>query len=645
MTDAHERLSSALGGRYRVERELGRGGMAIVYLAHDLRHDRDVAVKVLHEHLIPTLGWERFLREISIAANLTHPHIVPVHDSGQADGCLYYVMPYVAGDSLRARLRRERKLPVEEALHVAREVGDALAYAHRSGIVHRDVKPENILLADGHALLTDFGVARAAVTSGMTQPLLTGAGMIVGTVEYMSPEQASGERDVGPQSDQCALACVVHEMLAGEVPFTGPTAQSVIAKRMIASPPPLRALRSSVSPGVEAAVAKALAREAINRFPSVADFVSALTSPGPAAAKFVRPELSLAVLPFANLGDAPENEFFSEGITEDIITQLSKISALKVISRTSVMRFKKTTSDLRDIATTLGVANILEGSVRRAGNRLRITAQLIDGRTDQHLWAETYDRELADVFDIQSEIAQAIAGALRARLTVEERSRLISVDGVDVDTYNDTLLGRHYWHRWTEQGFHESIACLDRAIARNACYAPAHTWRGLAYATLSLGYWSEAAGSFRKQAEESLRRALELDPTLGDAMAWSANLAMQYDYDWERAERTLQRASEVDANSASVHDVYGNFLAATGRHRESEREFAIALSLDPLSYFVLANAGLCAHRARAFPTAAELFARQIALAPELPLGHGLLALTLAQMGRYAEAAEAFRRTA
>lgn len=644
MTGA-ERPGSVLAGRYRVERELGRGGMAVVYLAHDLRHGRLVAVKVLGEHLAPATGRERFLREIAIAANLAHPHILPLHDSGEADGRLFYVMPYVAGDSLRARLRRERQLPVEEALHVAREVGDALAYAHRHGVVHRDVKPENILLADGHALLADFGIARAALTSGITRAALTGAGMALGTVEYMSPEQASGEQDIGPGSDQYALACVVYEMLTGEVPFSGPTPQSVIARRLAGTPAPLRTLRASVPRGVEAAVTRALARDAVDRFSGVADFVGALASAAPAPVGPVRPELSLAVLPFANLSQATEDDIFSDGITEDIITQLSKISALKVVSRTSVMRFKKTTADLREIAGALGVGHILEGSVRRAGDRLRITAQLIDGGTDQHLWADTYDRRLTDVFEIQSEVAQAIAGALRARLTPEEQSRLVSIPAVDLDTYNDTLLGRHYWHRWTETGFHESIPCFDRAIARTPSYAPAHAWRGIAYATLSLGYWSRPAGTFRRQAEDSLRRALELDPTLGDAMAWTGYLAMQFDHDFEGAERTLRRAVEVNPNSAVAHEAYGNLLAATGRHRESAREFEVALSLDPLSYFILANAGLCAHRARAFALAAEIFGRQIALNPELPMAHGMLALSLAQLGRHAEAAEAGRRCA
>jgi len=645
VTDALERLTSALADRYRIERELGRGGMATVYLAHDLRHGRDVAVKVLHEDLGAALGKERFLREISIVANLTHPHILPLHDSGEAGGCLFYVMPYVPGQSLRSRLLRERQLAIDEALHITREIGDALAHAHRAGIVHRDVKPGNILLADDHALLADFGIARVVVSTDTTQVQLTGTGMIIGTVEYLSPEQAFGEGAVGPASDQYALACVLYEMLAGEVPFTGATAQSVIAKRMVASPTPLRMLRASVPPVVEAAVDRALSRAVVDRFRSVADFVQALIQAGPAAACSPPPDLSLAVLPFANLSADPENEYFSDGITEDIIAQVSKVSALTVISRTSVMRFKRTTLGLREVAATLGVSNILEGSVRRAGDRLRITAQLIDARTDQHLWAETYDRHLTDVFEIQSDVAKAIAGALRATLTTEEQARLTSVDSVDVDTYNDTLLGRHHLQRQVEEAMYEGIACLDRAIARDERYAPAHAWRGAAYAFLSLGYFSVPGGTFRKQAEGSLRRALELDPTLGDAMAWSANIAMQYDHDWENAERTFVRALEVDPNSAAAREMYGNLLAATGRHRESAQLFEAAGLLDPLSSTVLGNAALCAHRARAFPRAAELFARQIALNPELAVWQALRAPTLARMGRGAEAAEAARKVA
>ena len=639
--NALDRLASALSDRYRIVRELGRGGMATVYLAHDLRHDRDVAIKVLLPEPGTTSGNERFLAEVRTTARLQHPHIVPLLDSGDACGQPFFVMPYVRGESLRDRLSREKRLPIDETLHIAREVGDALDHAHRAGIVHRDVKPGNILLSGGHALLADFGVARALDPDSVTA--LTHAGIVVGTAQYMSPEQASGARDVGPPADQYALGCVVYEMLAGEPPFSGPTVQSIIAKRMTTDPTALRVLRAAIPPVVEAAVQKALAQDPVDRHAGVAEFVRALAASGAVPAASVRPELSVAVLPFANLSADPENEYFSDGVTEDIITQLSKIGALKVISRTSVMRFRNTTQGLRDIAQTLGVGTVLEGTVRRAGERLRITAQLIDARTDIHLWAETYDRRLADVFEIQSEVAQRIADALRARLTPEERARVQRVLTADVEVYNLTLLGRHYLHWLTEEGIRKSIECFDHAITRDASYAPAHAGRGLAYGYLSLGYFSVTGGAFRHQAERALGRALELDPTLAEAMASSAMLLMQYDYAWERAEALLQRAIEADPNCASAHDCYGNALAATGRHREATRQFDLALELDPLSYPIIGNAALCAHRAREFTKAAQYFERGISLNPELPMGHALRALTAMQMGQPDVALAAARR--
>ena len=624
-------LTSALADRYRIVRELGRGGMSIVYLAHDLRHDRDVAIKVLLPELGTTLGTERFLAEVRTTARLQHPHIVPLLDSGDAGGQPFFVMPYVRGESLRDRLSREKRLPIDEAVHIAREVGDALDHAHQAGIVHRDVKPGNIILSGGHALLADFGVARAVDPDCVTA--LTGTGIVVGTALYMSPEQASGVRDIGPPADQYALGCVVYEMLAGEPPFSGPTVQSIVAKRMTADPTAIRVLRAATPPAAEAAVQKALARDPVDRHASVAEFVCALAASGAVPAVTVRSELSVAVLPFANLSSDPENEYFSDGITDDIITQLSKICGLKVISRTSVMRFKNTTERLQDIAQTLGVGTVLEGSVRRAGEHLRIAAQLIDAPTDTHLWAETYDRRLADVFEIQSEVAQRIADALRARLTPEERARVKCVETADLEAYNLTLLGRHYSNWLTEEGLRKGIDCFDQAIARDASYAPAHAGRGLAYAVLSLGYFSVTGGAFRHQAERALGRALELDPALAEAMALSAVLLMQYDYAWERAERMLLRAIEVDPNCASAHDVYGNLLTATGRHRESARQFELALDLDPLSYLIIGNAALCAHRAREFTKAAQYFEREISLNPQLPTAHALGAMTAMQLGQ------------
>ncbi|MGH7537801.1 MAG: protein kinase domain-containing protein [Gemmatimonadales bacterium] len=407
------RLTAALAGRYAIERELGSGGMATVYLAEDVKHHRKVAVKVLQPELAAALGPDRFLREIRTAAALNHPHILALYDSGEADGFLYYVMPYVKGESLRQKLAREKQLSIEEALGITRQVASALDHAHARDLIHRDIKPENILLYEGEAMVADFGIALAV--SAAAGARLTETGVLVGTPEYMSPEQATGERALDARSDVFSLGCVLYEMLAGEPPYTGPTAQAVITKRMTDPVPAVRRLRDAVPAGVEQALMQALARTPADRFASAAAFAEALAQPGGVPPR----RRSVAVLPFLNLSADPENEYFADGITEDVIANLSKIRALEVISRTSVMPFKKRDHGLRDIAARLGVATLLEGSVRRAGDRVRIVAQLIDAATDQHLWAETYDRQLTDIFAIQSDVAVHIASALRAELSQE----------------------------------------------------------------------------------------------------------------------------------------------------------------------------------------------------------------------------------
>ncbi|HYT72703.1 MAG TPA: protein kinase, partial [Gemmatimonadales bacterium] len=415
--DERERLNAALAGRYAVERELGSGGMATVYLADDLKHRRKVAVKVLRPELASAIGPNRFLREIEIAAKLNHPHILALHDSGKADDFLFYVMPYVKGQSLRHRLHREKPLPIEEAVSITRDAALALDHAHAQGVIHRDVKPENILLYEGEAMVADFGIALAVSGAASGGQRLTERGVWVGTPEYMSPEQALGEDSLDARSDIYSLGCVLYELLAGEPPYTGPTAQAVIAKRLAGPAPGVRRLRATVPAGVEQALLKALATVPADRFASAAAFAEALTRP-----RAVHPTpKSVAVLPFTNLSPDAENEYFADGITEDVIAQLSKIRALKVISSTSVMPLKQRDQSLREIGARLGVAAVLEGSVRRDGDRVRIVAQLIDAETDHHLWAETYDRQLTDIFVIQSDVALRIAAALETELSPEER--------------------------------------------------------------------------------------------------------------------------------------------------------------------------------------------------------------------------------
>jgi len=455
--DQLEQLGTALAGRYSVERELGRGGMATVYLADDLRHQRKVAIKVLRPELGSVLGPERFTREIRMAAGLTHPHILPLHDSGEAGGLLFYVMPYVRGESLRQRLSRQKQLPTEEAAAIVRQVAAALDHAHGHGLVHRDIKPENILLHEGEAMVTDFGIALAA--GGAAGERLTATGLMVGTPEYMSPEQAAGERTLDPRSDIYSLGCVLYEMLAGEPPYTGPTAQAVIAKRFIDPVPRVRRLRPAVPAAVEEAVMRALARVPADRFASAGALAEALTGPASDTARAP----SVAVLPFRNLSTDPENEYFADGITEDVIAQLSKVRALKVISSGSVMRFKNREQSLQEIGAALDVSTLLEGSVRRAGSRVRIVAELIDAETNRQLWAETYDRELTDIFAIQSDVALQITGRLEAELSPEERSRIRQAPTDDIQAYQSYLLGKHCVSRWTQEGVDQRPRCVPGA--------------------------------------------------------------------------------------------------------------------------------------------------------------------------------------
>src|SRR6266404_5869611 len=374
-----EALSADLGDRYTIERELGRGGMATVYVAEDLRHSRQVAIKVLRSDVAAAIGAERFLREIAIAARLTHPHVLPLIDSGQAAGSLYYVMPYVRGESLRERLVREKRLSLEDALRIARELGAGLDYAHREGFVHRDVKPENVLLVDGHAVLADFGIARAVFQAGGDH--VTEVGLAIGTPDYMSPEQA--------------LACVIYEMLAGAPPFSGTSARAIIALHLSQPPPPLRAHRPDAPAAVEQALQRALAKAPADRFPTVAEFTAALADTRPRAVpSLVGRTRSIAVLPFVNASADPENEYLSDGISDELINALAKVDGLRIASRTSAFALKGKPQDIRAIGALLGVSAVLEGTVRQSGDRLRITAQLAaadDGRT---LWSERYDRAL-----------------------------------------------------------------------------------------------------------------------------------------------------------------------------------------------------------------------------------------------------------
>ncbi len=623
-----DRLKTALADRYAIEREIGAGGMATVYLAEDLKHKRKVAVKVLRPELTAVLGAERFLKEIEVTANLQHPHILPLFDSGDADSFLYYVMPYVEGESLRDKLNRETQFGIEEAVSITTDIADALDYAHRHNVIHRDIKPENILFHDGRPMVADFGIALAVNKGGGER--LTKTGLAIGTPEYMSPEQGSAERAPDGRSDTYSLGCVLYEMLAGEPPYTGSTAQAVLAKRFTDPVPSVRRLRDTVPEVVEQGVMKALAKVPADRFASAVAFAEALTKPavvGPS------PQ-SIAVLPFLNLSADPENEYFADGITEDIIAQLSKIGALKVISRTSVMQFKAREQSLKQIGAALGVGTVLEGSVRRAGDRVRIVAQLIDAETDGHLWTETYDRELTDVFAIQSDVAFHIADALKAELSADERARIGKEPTEDPKAYNLYLQGRHCVLKLTPDGIRQGIEFLKQAIAADAHYAQAYAALALAYVLLSMGY---GAGSLRPEeaysrAKQAAEAAFELDDSLDEAYLMLGCIKFMYEFDWTGAEQDLRRAVELNPNGAMTQDMYGLLLAAQERYDESIAARRRALELDPLSAVHSSDLATALLRAGRYDEALEEARRLTEFEPDWPAGHATLGWAYVKKG-------------
>jgi len=603
---ADVRLRAALAGRYTIERELGHGGMATVYLADDVKHHRLVAVKVLRPELAASIGAERFLREVEIAARLNHPHILALYDSGEAGGCLFYVMPHIKGESLRAKLEREKQLPVDEALAVTRQVASALSHAHAHQVIHRDIKPENILLHEGEAMVADFGIAlavNAAADSRVTQ-----TGFAVGTPEYMSPEQGAGERTLDARSDVYSLACVLYEMLAGEPPYTGPTARALIAKVMVDPVPAVRRLRPTVPPGVDQALRTALAKAPADRFASMTAFADALAAP----AREPRPP-SVAVLPFRNLSADPENEYFADGITEDVIAHLSKVRALKVISRSSVMPFKQREQSLKEIGARLEAATLLDGSVRRAGDRVRIVAQLVDAETDRHLWAETYDRQLTDIFGIQTDVALHIADALKAELSVDEQTRIRKEPTSDLRAYQLYLLGRHWLVRYTPAAMQRAIEHFRGAIARDSAYALAYAAVAMAYAELAES-GAMAPDTAAREAKQAAANAVRIDPQLGEAHCTLAYLKSIWDFDWTGAEAEFQRALELSPNSADTYDLYGRMCSAVARYDEAITLQQRAQELDPLAHRL--DVATTQLRAGRYPEAARGAARTLEFDPD-----------------------------
>jgi serine/threonine-protein kinase len=635
-----ERLRVALSDGYRLDRELGRGGMATVYLAEDLKHARRVAIKVLRPELI-TSGEEaaRFLREIRIAAHLSHPQIVPVHDSGERDGFLYFVMPYIGGESLRQRLVREGRLPVDEALGIARSVAAALDYAHRQNVVHRDIKPENILLHEGQAVVADFGIARAITVAAADD--VTARGLAVGTPAYMSPEQAAAERELDGRSDLYSLACVVYEMLTGEPPFAGLNAQATLSRHLVATPPPVRSRRPVVPESVERAVLRALAKSPAERFGTTSEFATALTDTGAAPAARRGNERPVAVLPFVNASPDPDNEYLSDGITDELINALGNIPGLRVASRTSVFAFKGRREDVRVLGSEVGASVILEGTVRRSDARVRITTQLTDVADGRLLWSERYDRRMDDIFELQDEIARTIVETLRATFLGDFRDPVARRYTDNLRAWQMYLKGRFAWNKRTREGIAEAVQYFEQAAAEDPGYALAYSGLADCYA-LEVDYRGAPVTEGMRRAREEARRALALDEGLAEAHTSLAWVLFIHDWDWEAAGTHFARAIELNPGYATARQWYSWYLMAMSRTEEALAQGRIANELDPISASVCRSLGWLYYFARRTDEAVLQLQRALGLNPTSEETQWVLGLALIQAGRYDEAEAALR---
>lgn len=645
MSDDVEELRAALVDRYAIEEKIGSGGMANVYRARDIKHGRLVAVKVLRREIGGAMGADRFAREIEIAARLQHPNILPVYDSGESAGTLFYTMPYVADGSLRARLDRLHTIPLPETLDIVREVADALAFAHRCHIVHRDIKPENILFLADHAVVADFGIARAIESMNHERLTLDGCG--IGTPEYMSPEQAFGEANIDGRSDIYSLACVAYEMLIGVPPHTGASAIAILHHKARQPMPPLGAQRADLA-SLDAVLARALAPDSAKRFTSAVEFAGALRDSAgrgdavPATAAPDRTGISIVVLPFTNVGGGPDDEYLSDGITEELTYALARLRGLRVVARTSAFMFKDHGDDVRTIGQRLGVQHLLEGTLRRAGSRLRITVRLIDARTGYEAWAERYDRELTDVFAVQDEITGAVVRALRIQLLAEPAPRG-PASTQNLMAYQRFLEARFQWNRRTETGMQKSLALLRRVIELDPAFAAAHAAIANSFVTLAV-YGQLAPDQAMQPAREAAERALQLEPAEPDALAARGCVRALYDWDWSGAETDFREAVKQQPQAPTAYQGYAmNLLAPLKRFEEARHQLAQAREFDPLSPVVGSSWALIHYfegdYGRAIAEQEQLLARD----PEFGMAHFFVGQASIAMGQPERGVEHLRR--
>jgi len=688
------RESGSLLGSYEILASLGSGGMGDVYRARDRKLGREVAIKVLRPGLASDP--ERLLRfeqEARTASALNHPNIVTIHEIGEHQGTRYIAMEYVEGSTLR-ELLVSGPLPPRKLLELGKQIAEGLAKAHAAGIVHRDLKPENIMLSrDGYVKILDFGLAKLRpYPSGIDSEMATSdrvetqEGVIVGTVAYMSPEQAKG-LPVDFRSDQFSFGAILYELATGKRPFekssTAETRRAILGEE----PEPVRSHNPSVPPPLARILERCLAKNSQDRYDSTRDLAreilavesSAPPLPAGAAARTswragaalaaavlailvvafflsriqrrdriettIGPGIqSIAVLPLENLSGDPEQEYFADGMTEALITELSRFSALRVVSRTSVMRYKDTQAPLPQIGRELSVDAIVEGSVLKADSRVRVTAQLIDARADRHLWAENYDRELRDILALHSEVAREIAREVQVALTPAEESRLAEAGPIDPEAYEAYLRGRYHFNRTSEAELEKAVGYFEGALAKEPRYAAAYSGLADSYNRLGMTLIGRPPGEMRSKAIAAASEALRIDEGLAEAHV-SLGWAKFFDRDWHGAEESFLRAIALNPKYAEAHQLYSLYLVALGRFDQAIAEGRRAVEIDPLSVNSRARLGQVLFYARRYDNAVREFRNALELDPNFVFALWHLGDTYAQVSRYDEAISVLEKAA
>lgn len=630
-------------GRYDIIEELGKGGMGKVYRVEDKKINQEIALKLIKPEISDDkqiIG--RFRNELKMTRMISHRNVCRMFDIGEEGGMFFITMEYVPGEDLKSMIRMSGQLSFGTAVKIAKQICEGLSEAHRLGIVHRDLKPSNVMIdKEGSARIMDFGIARSIKMKGTT-----GEGLMIGTPEYMSPEQVEGE-GVDQRSDIYSLGVILYEMATGKVPFGGDTPLSIAVKHKTAAPLDPRKLNHQIPEDFSRIILRCIEKSKERRFQNAQELLFELNKLEEEKLEQGESEKiawgrSIAVLPFADLSAEKDQEYFCDGIAEELINALTKIETLKVASGSSAFQFKGKGHDIQEIGRRLKVETILEGSVRKAGNRLRIMAQLVNVTDGYHIWSEKYDCEMKDIFAIQDEISLTIVDKLRVKLLREDKEKLIKRSTADVEAYNLYLKGRYFWGKRTKEGFRKAMEFFKQSVEKDPNFTVAYSGLADSYNLIGFYNFSQPKEVFPK-AKEAAQKALRIDDTIAEAYASLAFVELYYDWDWKAAHENFMKAVELSPGYPTAHHWYAEYLMVVGRIEEAVVEAKRALESDPFSLIINVLLGWAFHYSSQFDQAVEQYLKTLEMDPGFAPAHYFLGLTYVQKALFDEAKEEFKK--